>query len=344
MAMKRCPVCGEKYSDTYRNCPFCEEEEELREEEELGRPVSRGRRGARSRQFNLITPTLIVLIIIMASLLIYLLYGDQIGGKTDGGKDQGTEPPISDTVNPQKPEVTPPVSDGTGAEGGETGEGEGGTSGGGGGQTTTPGVIPENPATTTPVTPSTSDEMTYEKAMALPASGLSLNKSDFTRSVSEGDYQLKETSGASSLTWISQDPGVASVDASGKVTPISAGTVNIVVTDGSRKAVCIVRVRGSGGGSTPPAATPSGGTGTGTSTGTGSGGANTLNREDMTLSAGETFRLRLGGITTDVTWSVGDSAIATVSGDGTVTGVSKGMTKVTASWDGQSRSCIVRVK
>ena len=37
MAMKRCPVCGEKYSDTYRDCPFCEEEEALREGEKLRR-------------------------------------------------------------------------------------------------------------------------------------------------------------------------------------------------------------------------------------------------------------------------------------------------------------------
>lgn len=29
MAMKRCPICGEKYSDTYKSCPFCEEEEAL---------------------------------------------------------------------------------------------------------------------------------------------------------------------------------------------------------------------------------------------------------------------------------------------------------------------------
>ena len=63
MAMKRCPVCGEKYSDTYRDCPFCEEEEALRE----GGKLRRGRRAApRSRQFSLITPTLIVLILIMA--------------------------------------------------------------------------------------------------------------------------------------------------------------------------------------------------------------------------------------------------------------------------------------
>ena len=31
MAMKRCPDCGEKYSDSYKYCPFCEEEEILRE-------------------------------------------------------------------------------------------------------------------------------------------------------------------------------------------------------------------------------------------------------------------------------------------------------------------------
>ena len=30
MAMKKCPVCGEKYSDTYRACPFCEEEKNFR--------------------------------------------------------------------------------------------------------------------------------------------------------------------------------------------------------------------------------------------------------------------------------------------------------------------------
>lgn len=31
MAMKRCPDCGEKYSDSYKYCPFCEEEEILKE-------------------------------------------------------------------------------------------------------------------------------------------------------------------------------------------------------------------------------------------------------------------------------------------------------------------------
>ena len=67
MAMKRCPVCGEKYSDTYRDCPFCEEEEALREGEKLRRSRG-GHRASRTRQFSLITPTLIVLILIMAEI------------------------------------------------------------------------------------------------------------------------------------------------------------------------------------------------------------------------------------------------------------------------------------
>ena len=75
MPMKRCQICGEKYSDTYRDCPFCEEEEALREGEEIRRNVRGGKRVAHGgRRFSLVTPTLILLIIIMAALLIYLLH------------------------------------------------------------------------------------------------------------------------------------------------------------------------------------------------------------------------------------------------------------------------------
>ena len=59
MAMKRCPDCGEKYSDSYKYCPFCEEEEILKEGK--GRGV---RRAKQSRSFSLLTPVLIVLILV----------------------------------------------------------------------------------------------------------------------------------------------------------------------------------------------------------------------------------------------------------------------------------------
>ena len=60
MAMKHCPDCGEKYSDTYKSCPFCEEERALQEGRKIRRRTVRNDKGERT--FSLITPTLIVLI------------------------------------------------------------------------------------------------------------------------------------------------------------------------------------------------------------------------------------------------------------------------------------------
>ena len=228
MAMKRCPVCGEKYSDTYRDCPFCEEEEVLRE----GAKLRRGRRAVpRSRQFSLITPTLIVLIFMMAGLLVYLLYGDQLKEKfRKGGED--VTPPTED-VTPVKPQPTEP--DVTEPEPGDTPDSE-------------PGTMPEAPSDTTTTTD-------YGNMMALP-SGLKLSTEDFTlRSVGE-TATIRASGGSGSYTWASEDDGVASVDQNGKVTAISQGTVNVVVSDGSKKGVCIVRCNVSGGAATPT--TPSG--------------------------------------------------------------------------------------
>ena len=83
MAMKQCPVCGEKYSDTYKKCPFCEEEEALQSGGQIRRGTAGrgGRRAARSRQPNLLSPILVVLILIMAGLLVYLLFGDKIADR-----------------------------------------------------------------------------------------------------------------------------------------------------------------------------------------------------------------------------------------------------------------------
>ena len=228
MAMKRCPVCGEKYSDTYRDCPFCEEEEALRE----GAKLRRGRRAApRSRQFSLVTPTLIVLIFMMAGLLVYLLYGDQLKEKFRKGGEDAT-PPTED-VTPVKPQPTEP--DVTEPEPGDTPDSE-------------PGTMPEAPSDTTTTTD-------YGNMMALP-SGLKLSTEDFTlRSVGE-TATIRASGGSGSYTWASEDDGVASVDQNGKVTAISQGTVNVVVSDGSKKGVCIVRCNVSGGAATPT--TPSG--------------------------------------------------------------------------------------
>lgn len=222
MAMKRCNVCGEKYSDTYRDCPFCEEEEALREGEEIRRNVRRGKRAAGGgRRFSLITPTLIVLILIMAGLLVYLLRdGD------DSQKDQTDEPPVTDVTNDPEPEdgqngVMPGDDDVTEPDDDQSHDDD---------QTTDP---------------ADGDGGDYDTAAKLP-DGLSLSSTDFTLRTLGEVNTLRASGGSGTYTWISQDEGIASVDQNGKVTAVSGGTTNVLVTDGSKKAVCIVRVSASG--------------------------------------------------------------------------------------------------
>ena len=230
MAMKRCPVCGEKYSDTYKNCPFCEEEAPLRG----GGKVRRGgRRTAGKQKVNLLTPTLIILILIMAALLIYLLFGDRFQKEPD---KQDT-PPVEE-VQPQQPEVEAPID----------------TEPEGSGMPEDPEGTEQDPGTTT--APAASK---YETASKLP-DGLTLSTTDFTLKAAGETHTIQVSGGSGSYTWLSEDDGVASVDQNGKVTAISRGTINVLVTDGSKKAVCIVRCSFSGTLTTTP------GTGTGTGT------------------------------------------------------------------------------
>ena len=233
MAMIRCPKCGEKYSDTYRECPFCEEEEALLDGEEIRRSPRRGRRAAHSRQFNLITPTLIVLILLMAGLLIYLLYGDKLAEKFGGEK--APETPVEDVTPgtmPEEPDVQEPDDPS--------------------------GIMPEEPDTPPqdePEQPAEQEPSDYETAAKLP-NGLSLSTTDFTLKSLGESHTIRVSGGSSTYQWMSQDDGIASVDQNGKVVAVSNGTVNVLVTDGSKKAVCIVRVNAPGGTTASATTTP----------------------------------------------------------------------------------------
>ena len=62
------------------------------------------------RQPNLVTPTLVVLILFMAALLVYLLWGDKIAGKFDKDKEPDNKPGVEDPVTPDKPDQKDPVA------------------------------------------------------------------------------------------------------------------------------------------------------------------------------------------------------------------------------------------
>lgn len=106
MSLIKCPKCGEMFSDSYKTCPFCEEDEayysgKLRK--------SRGRRAAESRRRktpSILGPVAIVVLLLLAALVVWLIFGDQIKEAITGEK-----PPITDVDKPDdtidKPDDTP---------------------------------------------------------------------------------------------------------------------------------------------------------------------------------------------------------------------------------------------
>lgn len=309
MAMKRCPICGENYSDTYKSCPFCEEEAALQRGNQLrrgGRGGQRASSGNKRGQPNLLSPILVILILIMAALLVYLLFGDKIADQLAGNQeDPGTEEvtPAPPTLDENEDEDTTAPEAGTDTDDQDDGEGTGDTA-----EETDLTALPET----------------------LTMSYLGAPKTEFTMSVGDDSIPLTASGGSGSYTWSSSDESIATVDADGKVSAVSAGQATITVTDGSGKGTCMVRVKG--------------GTSSGQTTTTPSGSAPKLSSTDFTTRVGgPDVQLKVSGTTSSVTWASKNTGIATVSGSGVVKAVSAGTTTITATVDGKVLECIVRV-
>ena len=150
-----------------------------------------------------------------------------------------------------------------------------------------------------------------------------------------------------SLAYSSEDESVVTVNADGCVTAVGNGTTNVVITCGDQTLKCPVTVAIE---ETQPtteaieAATEAAEEATEAT----SSGNTTLKLKKTDITFG-----RLGVYTTleldcdlkaeDVTWSTSDSSIAMVR-NGVVTAMGRGVAKITAKYDGQTVSCVVRVK
>ncbi len=319
MSMKKCPDCGEKYSDTYKKCPFCDEEQKIKKGKRVQkRPTKNGgRRAGTTDKENILTLILLVIMLVLAGILLWLLFGGGSGDETPDDPSSGI------TSSTEKPDPGPGTS---------TPENPG---------TSTP-QMPTDPVDPKPLTP-TADEIKL-----LPQT-LKLNKEDYTTNVGDPAVQLRVGDGTGVYTWVSADPAIATVSETGKVTAIANGTIKVYATDGVGMGVCIVRVKG---GSAPVRPNPGDPiTPTNPSTPTTpttpsdpSAAKAKLNREDFTISVGELFAMKVKDYDGEVTWSVKDSSIASVLNDGTVKGLKAGRTTVTAKVGDRTLECIVRVK
>lgn len=100
MSLLKCPKCGEMFSDSYKTCPFCEEDEAFANGGK--KPVNPGRRVHRQKSPSILGPTMVLVLVLVAGVLIYTLIGSGKPG------DDWPDPPKNPTedVDPTPPTVT----------------------------------------------------------------------------------------------------------------------------------------------------------------------------------------------------------------------------------------------
>ena len=302
--MIHCEYCGEDYASTYKHCPFCDEVPLEEEDYDSDEESPRRPRGGK----RLVTNT------------------------RGGGYGRGPSPlrmvgiiislaiiiaAVIIVISVIIPLVTKgsSVSDPPGTE----------------------SVLPIDSAQ-----PSTEPTDSPDPSETIPAGQTA---TDFTLSLTEFSLSNRypdpitltvtfiPAGSTGTITWTSSDPEVVSVDETGKVSP-GAKTGNATITatmPGGVTRTCLVHNSVTTGGSTS--------TGSGAATST----ALSLNRTDFTLSKTyPSFQVKVSGTSSTPVWSIGNSAVATVSANGTVTYVGKGQTTLTCSVDGQTLTCTVR--
>jgi cytoskeletal protein RodZ len=307
MDTRKCENCGEYYSVTYKRCPFCDEKSE-RNAAPARRKSGGGKRLASNTKGGGYGRPRSQFMRIFALLLSLVLIVAA----------------ICIVISIVRTLLHTGGSEGA-AESPATTE-----------QTDTSGNTDptEPPETTEPIDsqPSGADTSIPEVTLA---TSMELNSTDITLfSVGEKAQltaKLLPEGTSGEVSWSTSNQAVATVSSTGLVTAVAKGTANVTATMGDVSKTCIVRCNfRTSDTTTGTAAAPT--------------AALTLNRSDFTLShAGENFTLVASGASGTVTWSIGNSSVATIDQNGTGTAGSNGYTTVTATASGAKATCVVRV-
>ena len=240
MRLLKCPKCGEMFSDTYKTCPFCQEDEELHS----NRPVKRvsHRTGGGRAKPKVGGAAVVVCLMLVLGLAGYTIFGSQLTAFFSGDKEKPEPAPAVLTLSQSSVDVTvggSTVLSASGAEGivfsssdesvatvaedgtlQAVGAGSAIVTAKAGEQTATCQVTVEEPAPDTPVT----KELVLQSAYGM--------RGQFSFHIGE-TTQVVVIGTDSPVTWSSSNSEIASIDAFGKVTAVSSGKAIITaVVDG----------------------------------------------------------------------------------------------------------------
>lgn len=280
MSTIRCPKCGEEYSDTYKKCPFCQEEEAIRQ----GKPLRRrgGKRlDKRKRSAGAGGVMLIVTAVIIIGVVGFVFFGDQVAGLMGIRTEQSQTDDTPDTVQTGQDDTqTPATPDDEGDNISQepdisqepagplaldrdamtipAGETALLTATGGAGEVTWTSSN-ENIATvsngsvtgvaggTVTITATAGEEsvscsVTVDGDPWVSTANLSLNRTDFTLNSHDTPWQMVVSGTDSPVTWASNDPSIAAISEDGVVSWVSPGVTTVTATVDGQVLECIVRV------------------------------------------------------------------------------------------------------
>lgn len=251
MRLLKCPKCGEMFSDTYKTCPFCQEDEERHS----SKPVKNaGRRtgGGRAKP-KVGGGVVIVCLVLVLGLAAYTIFGNQITAFFTGEKDAPTPEPAVLTMNKTSVELTVGSSFALTVSGADkvafssSDEAVATVSANGTVQAVSTGsaVITASAADTTatcrvavtaavdqptdPVTPDVPDTPDTPTGKDLVLQSIYGSRGQFSFNV--GETAPLEVDGTdATVTWSSSDSQIATVDASGVVTAVSSGKAIITAS------------------------------------------------------------------------------------------------------------------
>ena len=142
--------------------------------------------------------------------------------------------------------------------------------------------------------------------------------------------KLTASGGESIVSFSSSNEAVATVSADGTVKAVGEGSAVVTAKAGDLTASCSVAVKGTEQTEEPEDLSIYSVYGKNVVT-------------DVTIELGSPAPMKVQGTESAVTWSIADTSIATVDSSGMVTGVAVGETTLTATVDGQTLTCTIRI-
>lgn len=143
--------------------------------------------------------------------------------------------------------------------------------------------------------------------------------------------KLTASGGESPVSFSSNNEAVATVSADGTVKAVGEGSAVVTAKAGDLTASCSVAVKGTEQTKEPEDLSIYSVYGESVVT-------------DVTIELGNPAPMKVQGTESAVTWSIADTSIATVDSSGMVTGVAVGETTLTATVDGQTLTCTIRIR